>query len=104
MSDKITLEELKSHLWKASDILRGSLDAQEYRQPVMTILFLKRLDDTFEENIENLVKERNSSKKAEQKFRHKFFIPESARWNVLSDAPSNLGEIIDNVYLIAKVF
>ena len=97
MSDKITLEELKSHLWKAADILRGSLDAQEYRQPVMTILFLKRLDDTFEENIEKLVKEGNSQKKAEQKFRHKFFVPKSARWKVLSDAPSNLGEIIDNV-------
>ncbi|MCH7561952.1 MAG: SAM-dependent DNA methyltransferase, partial [Thaumarchaeota archaeon] len=97
MSDKITLEALKSHLWKAADILRGSLDAQEYRQPVMTILFLKRLNDLFEENVEKLVKEGNSQKKAEQKFRHKFFVPETARWNVLSDAPSNLGEIIDNV-------
>ena len=97
MYEKLTLAALKTHLWKASDILRGSLDAQEYRQPVMTILFLKRLNDTFEENIENLVKEGNSQKKAEQKFRHKFFVPESARWNVLSDAPSNLGEIIDNV-------
>jgi len=97
LSDKITLEALKSHLWKSADILRGSLDAQEYRQPVMTILFLKRLNDLFEENVEKLVKEGNSQKKAEQKFRHKFFVPETARWNVLSDAPSNLGEIIDNV-------
>jgi len=97
LSDKITLEELKSHLWKAADILRGSLDAQEYRQPVMTVLFLKRLNDTFEENVEKLVKEGQIQKKAEQKFRHKFFVPESARWNVLSDASSNLGEIIDNV-------
>ena len=63
----------------------------------MTILFLKRLNDLFEENVEKLVKEGNSQKKAEQKFRHKFFVPETARWNVLSDAPSNLGEIIDNV-------
>ena len=63
----------------------------------MTILFLKRLNDTFEENIEKSIKQGNSRKKAEQKFRHKFFVPESARWNVLSDAPSNLGEIIDNV-------
>ena len=97
MSDKITLEALKSHLWKASDILRGSLDAQEYRQPVMTILFLKRLNDTFEENVENLVKQGNTQKKAEQKFRHKFYVPESARWNVLTAASSNLGSIIDTV-------
>jgi len=71
LSDKITLEALKSHLWRAADILRGSLDAQEYRQPVMTILFLKRLNDLFEENVEKLVKEGQSQKKAEQKFRHK---------------------------------
>ena len=50
LSDKITLEALKFHLWSAADILRGSLDAQEYRQPVMTILFLKRLNDTFDES------------------------------------------------------
>jgi type I restriction enzyme M protein len=50
--NKITFEFLKSHLWSAADILRGSLDASEYRQPVMTLLFLKRLNDTFEENAE----------------------------------------------------
>jgi hypothetical protein len=39
---KITFEFLKSHLWSAADILRGSLDPSDYRQPIMTILFLKR--------------------------------------------------------------
>ena len=33
-NQKITFEFLKSHLWSAADILRGSLDASEYRQPV----------------------------------------------------------------------
>jgi len=47
-NQKITFEFLKSHLWSAADILRGSLDPSEYRQPVMTLLFLKRLNDTFE--------------------------------------------------------
>ncbi len=97
MHDKITLEALKTHLWKASDILRGSLDAQEYRQPVMTILFLKRLNDTFEENIQKLTNRGYSQKKAEQKFQHKFYVPKTARWTVLSSTASNLGEIIDNV-------
>ena len=97
LDGNIALDLLKSHLWGASNILRGSLDAQEYRQPVMTILFLKRLNDMFEENVEKLTSNGFSQKKTEQKFRHKFFVPESARWNVLSDASSNLGEIIDNV-------
>lgn len=53
---KIIFDFLKAHLWSAADILRGSLDASKYRQPVMTLLFLKRLNDTFEENAEKLIK------------------------------------------------
>ena len=56
--NKITFAFLKTHLWNAADILRGSLDASEYRQPIMTILFLKRLNDTFEENAERLEKKK----------------------------------------------
>jgi type I restriction-modification system DNA methylase subunit len=58
-NQKITFEFLKAHLCSAADILRGSLDPADYRQPVMT-LFLKRLNDTFEENAEELVKEGKS--------------------------------------------
>ena len=52
MAEKLTLEKLKNHLWKSADILRSSLDPDQYRQPIMAILFLKRLNDTFEENVE----------------------------------------------------
>jgi type I restriction enzyme M protein len=47
-------------LWSAADILRGSLDPADSRQPVMTLLFLKRLNDTFEDNAEKLIKEGKS--------------------------------------------
>ena len=86
-SEKITFEFLKGHLWSAVDILRGSLDASEYRQPVMTLLFLKRLNDTFEENAEKLVKFGKTEKEAwENKRRHIFFVPKQARWSNLSRA------------------
>jgi type I restriction enzyme M protein len=95
---KITFEFLKSHLWSAADILRGSLDPSEYRQPVMTLLFIKRLNDTFEENAENLIKQGKSQKEAyENKIRHEFFIPKEARWSVLSSASENIGEKIDHI-------
>ena len=97
-SQKITFDFLKSHLWSAADILRGSLDASEYRQPVMTLLFLKRLNDTFEENAEKLVKQGRTEREAwENKRRHIFFIPMRARWSVLSKAAENIGEKIDDV-------
>jgi type I restriction enzyme M protein len=64
----------------------------------MTLLFIKRLNDTFEENAEKLVKEGKSQKEAyENKNRHYFFIPKDARWSVLSSAPENIGEKIDHV-------
>lgn len=53
---KLAFDGLKTHLWAAADILRGSLDANEYRQPIMTLLFLKRLNDQFEETAEQLEK------------------------------------------------
>jgi type I restriction enzyme M protein len=79
-NQKITFEFLKSHLWTAADILRGSLDPADYRQPIMTLLFIKRLNDIFEENAEKLVKEGKSLKEAyENKNRHYFFIPKEAK-------------------------
>jgi type I restriction-modification system DNA methylase subunit len=79
-NQKITFEFLKSHLWSAADILRGSLDPSEYRHPVMTLLFLKRLNDTFEENAENLIKQGKSQKDAyENRRRHTFFASENGQ-------------------------
>lgn len=103
MSEKLTLEALKTHLWNAAEILRGSLDASEYREPVMTILFLKRLNDRFEENIEELISKGISKQKAHQEFRHDFFVPDEARWETLSTIRSKVGEKIDeNCKLIEK--
>ena len=45
-----------------TDILRSSLDPADYRQPIMSLLFIKRLNDTFEENAEKLIKEGKSEK------------------------------------------
>ncbi|MCC2648257.1 MAG: hypothetical protein K0S67_1162 [Nitrososphaeraceae archaeon] len=43
-----------------------ALDPVDYHQPVMTLLFLKRLNDTFEENAEKLIKDVKSEKEAFQ--------------------------------------
>ncbi|MDP9289953.1 MAG: type I restriction-modification system subunit M, partial [Thermoproteota archaeon] len=83
--------------------MRGSLDPSDYRQPVMTILFIKRLNDTFEENAEKLISEGKSQKEAyENKIRHEFFIPKEARWSVLSSTSENIGEKIDHVCRIIE--
>lgn len=97
-NEKVTFEELKKHLWAAADILRGSVEPSVYRQPVMTLLFLKRLNDTFEENAEKLEQKGKNKKEAwENRLRHSFFVPATARWSVLAGAAENIGEKIDHV-------
>ncbi len=96
MAEKLTFNKLKNHYWDASDILRGGLDASEYRQPIMTLLFLKRLNDQFQEKAEKLEKEGKPKKIAyEDTDYHTFFVPKASRWNVLSKAFENIGEKID---------
>ena len=94
---KVTLDSLKSHLWGAANILRGGLDAGEYRQPIMTMLFLKRLNDRFEENIESLVKSGKSMEQAYKEFYHDFFVPDDARWERLLRIRSKVGAEIDKI-------
>ena len=52
MADKLTRDGLNKHLFGAADILRKRLDPPEYRPLIMTMLYIKRLSDTFDERID----------------------------------------------------
>jgi len=47
MSDKLTLQQIESFLWENADILRGNMDAFEYKHIVSGLIFLKYIFDTF---------------------------------------------------------
>ena len=92
----LTRQELESTLWQAADILRGQIDSADYKNYIFSILFLKRLSDRFDEEVENAVASGVSREVAlTDRDEHEFFVPESARWRTLVQAAMNLGETIN---------
>lgn len=90
----------EKQLWDAADVLRGNLDAAEYKNVVLGLIFLKYLSDRFEERYQELLAEGYGDEEDRDCYLEEnvFFVPEEARWvNVSKDAHSpEIGQIIDN--------
>ncbi len=93
---KLTLQQLESYLWESANILRGSIDSSDYKNYIFGILFLKRLNDVFEEEAERLEAETGDKQLAwEESDEHAFFVPERARWKKIREASQDIGAVIN---------
>lgn len=91
-----TMKELKDTLWKAADKLRGSMDASQYKDVILGLVFLKYVSDAFDERREQiraelLAEDMNEEQIAnliddEDEYRGGgvFWVPAAARWQFLS--------------------
>ena len=92
----LTKAELESKLWGAADILRGQINSTDYKNYIFSMLFLKRLSDRFEEEVEEVVAEGVSRQVAlSEPDEHEFFVPTEARWQAISGGSMNLGETLN---------
>ena len=95
MSDKLSLNELESWLWEAANILRGPVDASDFKAYIFPLLFFKRISDVFDEEYEQALKDSDGDEEyASFAENHRFNVPKGAHWKDVRETPENVGQAI----------
>jgi type I restriction enzyme M protein len=89
----------EQQIWAAADILRGNMDAAEYKHVVLGLIFLKYISDKFEERYQKLLADNDDVEDKDAYAEvNVFFVPPSARWGIISEAAhkEEIGTVIDD--------
>ena len=87
----ITLSRLESHLWESANILRGPVDAADFKTYIFPLLFFKRICDVWDEEYQEIVDETGDEQLAWFPESHRFQIPEDCHWNDVRVRSANVG-------------
>ena len=96
MTDRLSLPDLESYLWGAATILRGLVDAGDYKQFIFPLLFYKRLSDVWDEEYGQAQEETGDFIYAMDMANERFGIPTGAHWKDVRETPRNVGQAIQN--------
>ncbi|MES2178231.1 MAG: class I SAM-dependent DNA methyltransferase [Gemmatimonadota bacterium] len=89
-------QELESYLWGAAVILRGLVDAGDYKQFVFPLLFYKRLSDVWDGDYASAFAESNDTGYASATANDRFVIPEGAHWNDVRASAKDVGRALQS--------
>lgn len=87
----ISLATLESHLWESANILRGPVDAADFKTYIFPMLFFKRICDVWDEEYKDIVDETGDELLASFPESHRFQIPEDCHWSDVRTKASSVG-------------
>lgn len=94
--EKITLSQLEQYLSKAAWILKGPVDASDFKVYIFPLLFFKRISDVYDEEYQIALDESNGDEEyASLPEFHRFEIPEGCNWLDVREQTTNVGQAIE---------
>jgi len=88
----MTQQQLEKYLWGAATLLRGTIDAGDYKQYIFPLLFFKRICDVYDEEFEKALAESDGDMEyAAFAEHHHFQVPAEAHWNKVRETTTNVG-------------
>ena len=88
MAEKNTADiGFEKEIWDAACVLRGNMDASEYKSVILGLIFLKYISDTFEDRYQALVEEGEGFEEDRDEYEAEsvFYIPAGARWKDIAE-------------------
>ena len=95
MANDFTLSQLESHLWEAANILRGPVDAADFKSYVFPLLFFKRISDVHDEEYQIALAESDGDEEyAQFSTNYRFQVPDDCHWNDVRAVTTNVGQAL----------
>lgn len=90
----------EKQIWDAACVLRGNMDASEYKNVVLGLIFLKYISDRFDDKYQELVEEGDGFEEDIDEYTSEgiFFVPANARWSEIATKAHTpeIGAVIDD--------
>src|SRR5438128_11759097 len=96
---RLDVSALENYLWDAACVIRGPLDAPKFKDYILTLIFLKRLSDVFDDEMGHLGETFGDAEKAAKLVEDdhnlvRFYLPPAARWEAIARRTTKLGEYL----------
>jgi type I restriction enzyme M protein len=100
-NEKLTLSQLEQYLSKAAWILKGPVDASDFKVYIFPLLFFKRISDVYDEEFRMALEESDGDQEyAALPEMHRFAIPAACHWQNVRETTSNVGLAIEKACVV----